>query len=99
MERPFESILKSSIIAGYYGSVRTCEEASMRKLTESQILSAFDSIDRPEVVKPNLNGIDWDSKDYFAWRDPSGRKTYMVVSLPERNIGLVFRADTPSHPG
>lgn len=65
----------------------------MKKLNVSEAMAAFDPIDRADVVEPKVDGIDWESKDYFAWSHPSGHKTFIVVSLPERDVGLVLRAD------
>lgn len=71
----------------------------MRKLTLSEVVNAFDAIDRSQLIEPDLTHIDWEAHDYLAWRDPGSHKTFMVVSLPERNVGLVFRADASARPG
>jgi hypothetical protein len=44
----------------------------MQALTLESVKSAFDPIDRAELTLPNLEGVIWEERDYFAWKDPGG---------------------------
>src|SRR5262249_2126753 len=56
------------------------------------IVAAFDPIDQPLVTLPAaLADAPWDDLDFLAWRVPGEARAFMVVPLPERPVGLVFR--------
>ena len=71
----------------------------MQALTLESVKSAFDPIDRAELTLPNLEGVIWEERDYFAWKDPGASRAFMVVPLRERNVGLVFRLVSSAHAG
>lgn len=63
----------------------------MRPLSSEAVLAAFDAIDLPSVVTPDLTYAAWDDLDFLSWRHPDGGLAYVVIPLPERPVGLVIR--------
>lgn len=65
-------------------------------LTETQIRNSFVNASRKEVsdlVLPlDFATIDWDSLDYFGWRDrKSPRRAYVVVWLDDSPVGFLLK--------
>ena len=71
----------------------------MKPLSMTEIMAAFDPIDRPDVVEPQLGWVPWDDMDYLAWHHPKAPQVFMVVPLPERLVGLVFRQNAGARTG
>lgn len=70
----------------------------MQSMTLSEVLAAFDPIDRADVTAPSLTGLIWDDLDFLGWRGANG-KGFLVVPLAERTVGLVLRMSEGAHPG
>ena len=67
----------------------------MRPMNKEEVVEAFDPVDRKQLSLTALvKAIDetcWNDLDYFSWQDESGIKSFVVMQLPERTVGLVFR--------
>jgi hypothetical protein len=63
--------------------------------TEKELLNAFRSRDRKHVELPKGTRLPLFVRDYFAWVDPYGVRTFVVFTAPgsKRPTGLVFRRD------
>ncbi|WP_431280430.1 FBP domain-containing protein [Leifsonia poae] len=68
----------------------------MISLTEQMIRNSFVNASRKEVSDLTLpldfSEIQWDSLDYFGWRDRKlPRRSYVVVPLDDSLVGIVLR--------
>src|SRR3712207_2313157 len=63
--------------------------------SEKELLESFRLIDRDEVEVPKDLRFPIVVKDYLAWSEPSGYRTYLVFGDGERRqpLGIVFRRD------
>lgn len=74
----------------------------IRIQSEQQLIDAFREIDRADVQLPRDLTFPFLLKDYLAWIEPSGHRTYLLFNDEDsRNLlGVVFKraqepADTP----
>jgi hypothetical protein len=71
----------------------------MQEFSAERLINAFDPIDRDALEIPQLAGVEWGERDYFAWKDKGGHRTYLVTQLPERDVGIVFRTESSGRGG
>lgn len=73
----------------------------MRALTESDVRASFVNADPEELrlieMPHDFLLIDWDFRDFLAWRDPaSSKRGCVVVEVDGRAMGIVLRAADPA---
>lgn len=73
----------------------------MIALTPKTLASSFINASRKELSDMTLpagfDDIDWDTLDYFGWRDPKlARRAYMVVPVDGELVGLLLRQSEAS---
>lgn len=63
--------------------------------TEAALLNAFRPRDRKHVELPQGLQLPLFVRDYFAWSDPAGVRTFLVMTEPNsrRPMGIAFRRD------
>ncbi|WP_298038531.1 FBP domain-containing protein [uncultured Microbacterium sp.] len=69
----------------------------MRALTETDVRASFVNATEEELETMEMPHdflfIDWDFRDFFAWRDPVfGKRGYVIVETAARAVGIVLRA-------
>lgn len=69
----------------------------MRPLTESDVRASFINVtedERRDIEMPHdFLFVDWDFRDFFAWRDPaSGKRGCVVIEQGGMLVGIVLRA-------
>lgn len=76
----------------------------MSPLSDAEIRACFVNASKREIkqaVLPDLDGIDWDRREYLGWRDRKAPLlAYAVVPVDGELVGIVLRsterrADTP----
>ncbi len=67
---------------------------------ESELRQCFRPIDRDTLEIPGRIKFPLFVRDYLAWRESSGHRTYLVVTDPEsqKTLGVAFRNDSASTP-
>lgn len=72
----------------------------MRALGQTELLEAFDAIDRPQLSLPiggivPLGSLSWAEREYYSWFRADESTAFLVTALPERNVGLVLYPSSP----
>lgn len=72
----------------------------MRALTESDVRASFINATEDELrmieMPHDFILIDWDFRDFFAWRDPAaGKRGCVLVETADGLVGIVLRAGDP----
>ena len=70
----------------------------MRPLTTPEIRAAMVNVSRTKTATmtvPLLDEVDWDTRDFFAWRDAKAPlRAYLVADHGGRLVGLSLRVPT-----
>lgn len=65
----------------------------IRIQTEKQVIDAFREIDQSEVQIPHNITFPFLVRDYFAWTEPGGHRTFLIFNDEETKnlLGVVFK--------
>ena len=72
----------------------------MRPLTDADVRASFVNATEEELrlieLPPDFLLIDWDFRDFLAWRDPAaGKRGCVIVETEQGAAGIVLRASDP----
>lgn len=62
----------------------------LRIKDQTELLNLFRDVDTKDVIIPKDIKFPLAVSDYFAWKEPSGHRTYLVIEDIERPFALTF---------